>query len=956
MAEQQQLTDVFKFVAVRPPQLVPHRPIGLISDPRSSTEPPGNSGDDGMDAPLDDDLRMAPLAEAGRRLADYFAGQPAGAEVVVPSEFSDELSELADAGDATELSGKAWDAVYAAYRSGPTAGPVLETPLGVLRLLHFDRLMRDGRLSTAADAETALTATAVVPAALAQSPGSLPEPALVTPPPEEPNEHLRQLVEEVAATRMLLNRIGSINLKAKPAVETEKEATGEGDVRRQLLRVSRMASIAPVLSDTAPRELRSIAARLNIIESTSIPAASISAQQHMSVLLHRADRMRHDPTLQRTVHQLSGSLDLSDLAGIVPEIDLIWRPTPVPALGSSPDVDVSGKIRPLGIGDLKVVKQTLLAYQPGEVAHIENVLAGEHKERIHRTLDRTETTYFESIEENTETQRDNQSTERFELKKEADKTIKEDMSVQAGVTVTAAFGPVVTTAHGDFAYSTSKQESQRSSSNFAREVVDRSVSKIQKKVRAERTTKTFHETEETNKHGINNEGQDHTIGVYRWVDKKYRAQVYNYGRRLMLEFIVPQPAAFWLATQKRKKPRIDAKPPEPFELAPGKRLTAKDINETNYLIFASRWNAAGITPPPPRWVYASTSFEQSGVENGKTISKALKDLVVPDGYTLIYYIGRVSLVYVVGGPRFTITIGEDSIPLHTSTAAKHGSDSLVGFAPHADAWDNPQGPVGVTIVGYDINAYSVVIGANCERSERHYQDWQMKAFEKMSAAYEAAKAAYDQKVAQAEAQDMGIQIQGRNPAINREIETRELKKLCITMMTGSHLSDYNAMTDPPNQPDTHPEVDVLEALSEGPLIQFFEQAFDWPQMTYLFYPYFWGRKKNWVEVMKESDVDPLFTQFVQAGAARVVIPVSPAYNQAVAYFLAKKSPNLADRVWLGGDPPTIDDPLYKSIADEARALTDDLAGAKPEGKPWEFTVPTTLVWLQPGPDLPTFQP
>jgi hypothetical protein len=27
----------------------------------------------------------------------------------------------------------------------------------------------------------------------------------------------------------------------------------------------------------------------------------------------------------------------------------------------------------------------------------------------------------------------------------------------------------------------------------------------------------------------------------------------------------------------------------------------------------------------------------------------------------------------------------------------------------------------------------------------------------------------------------------------------------------------------------------------------------------------------------------------------------------------------------------------------------------PEGEPWEFTLPTTLVWLQPTDALPTFQ-
>jgi len=64
------------------------------------------------------------------------------------------------------------------------------------------------------------------------------------------------------------------------------------------------------------------------------------------------------------------------------------------------------QIRPLGIGDLKVVKQTLERYVAGEAAHIENVLKGESKERKHRLFDRTEETVTIALETSEETERD----------------------------------------------------------------------------------------------------------------------------------------------------------------------------------------------------------------------------------------------------------------------------------------------------------------------------------------------------------------------------------------------------------------------------------------------------------------------------------------------------------------------------------------------------------------------
>ena len=67
-----------------------------------------------------------------------------------------------------------------------------------------------------------------------------------------------------------------------------------------------------------------------------------------------------------------------------------------------------------------------------------------------------------------------------------------------------------------------------------------------------------------------------------------------------------------------------------------------------------------------------------------------------------------------------------------------------------------------------------------------------------------------------------------------------------------------------------------------------------------------------------------------------------------------KETELRKKVWRGGETPIIASPLYESIAEELRNQTDDLAGAVPEGDPWEFTLPTTLVWLQPDDKLPTF--
>lgn len=572
------------------------------------------------------------------------------------------------------------------------------------------------------------------------------------------------------------------------------------------------------------------------------------------------------------------------------------------------------KVRPLGIGDLKVVKQTLERYVAGEVAHIENVLKGESKERKHRRFDRTEETITIALETTEETERDTQTTDRFELKKEAEKTIQTDMSIDAGITVSASYGPVELGAYANFAYSQSTTDTTKTSSNFARDVVDRSVSRIQKKTREERITKTIQEVEEINTHGLNNVGgPGHITGVYRWVDKHYKSQVYNYGKRMMFEFILPEPAAFFIYSQNNNPAKaINVEKPNALG-----NITHKDITEWNYQNYIRDYNVQGITPPPPFSHILSIPFDQSGMQEKQSISKSSRDLVVSDGYVAKSWWGKWSFN-------------------HWDPS---NFDLIVGAA--GDNLSDEDMVVPIAIEAYNVAAYAVVIEVYCERTARHYEDWQIKTFEKIMAAYQSAMAQYEDKLRAAEARQ-GVIITGQNPAINREIERTEMKKHCITMLTGERFQNFNAMSGSP------PEIDLLDAADEGRFIQFFEQAFEWEQMTYLFYPYFWGRKSNWVTISTTFDNDPMLTRFLQAGAARVVLPVHPAYNDAILYYLQTGD------LWNGGDPPVINDPLYIALYEELKDQQDDLGNAVAEGDPWKVVLPTTLVWLQPGPELPDF--
>lgn len=954
-------SDVFKFVAVRPVQLADKDETkdGIIRDERVDSR-------DGV-AKLREMARSISSAEAARRhweklqldsltphvegarkLTQRYEGL-ASTAAPASAELLDELElELPP----EKARNEAWEALYTAHAIGPDAGPLLEAPISTLRLLHYADLLDSDPSPAAGRALARLRAQPAISPELdaalrpARKPAPPPEPS--EPSPSDPRlaSRAHQLASELASTQALLQDL-SLPVTTSPAEIDGGKPEKEGSWSRQRVAVDTTPPLRAALRSGVTSAQASILDRVGVSQQTPVPVAARMLQDHVATLSEQALRF-------------AGNHDFE--VGLAEWIKSPIEVSPVPPddPSTAADVDVHGKIKPLGIGDLKVVKQDLLAYEAGEVAYIENVLKGETKNRVYRTLDRSETSLVTSEEETKDIERDTQATDRFELKRETAQTIKEDMSIKAGLSVTASYGPISVTASGDFAYSTSKEESEKSSADFAREVVDRSISKIQTKVSSQRTLKTLNEVEETNTHTFDNHaGQEHVVGIYRWVDKRYKAQVYNYGKRMILEFVVPEPAAFYRAARSGSKVKVDATPPQPFlnDLTPGlpkvlaRQLAPRDITDINYDLYASRYGAAGVSPPPPLYKSVGATMSKDGLDDGKSIAMTSKDFVVPDGYTLDSYQFAASILW-INHPKFTVQVAGD---LYEVVNRDPGDgNSRLTIDAEGTASGTIDGPVPISVSGYDVHAYSLNVEGVCKRNPETYAAWQLQTYDKIEAAYQALKTAYDQKVTQADAAATET-IQGHNPALNRSIIQNELKKLCITMMTGQHFSQFHAVTNPTDPPAHIPEIEVEEALREGPIVQFFEQAFEWEQMTYLFYPYFWGRKSKWAATTSSvEDPDPNFEQFLTAGSCRVVVPVPLAFSEAVLFMLQSADPDLARRVWLGGERPTLESPLYESLAEEIRGQTDDLAGAKPEGDPWEYTLPTTLVWLQPDSALPVF--
>lgn len=188
----------------------------------------------------------------------------------------------------------------------------------------------------------------------------------------------------------------------------------------------------------------------------------------------------------------------------------------------------------------------------------------------------------------------------------------------------------------------------------------------------------------------------------------------------------------------------------------------------------------------------------------------------------------------------------------------------------------------------------------------------------------------------------GIQIPGRNTAENLRIIRDELQRSCISFLTGTTLEEFDGFQSDQQGEHRNWRMDQQRALHEGAEVQFFQHALEWENMTYIFYPYFWGRSDDrWVSILHQfGDPDPNLVAFVKSGMARVQVPVRPGFEAVVARYCQDGKP------WAGDDAPLIGEDLHVPIIDEIRRELEAPDEGRPVDASWEFRVPTSLVLLE----------
>lgn len=587
----------------------------------------------------------------------------------------------------------------------------------------------------------------------------------------------------------------------------------------------------------------------------------------------------------------------------------------------------------LGIGDYKVIRQKLLKYEAGEIAHIKNVFAGEEYTRSHRDLKRTEEIYESETERETEEKNEISTSDRFEMSKEISDQVEKSSQKELGVSLTAGYGPVSVSANASFSSSASSSSSSKSASKYARETTEKASNRVREKVREKRSKTTINEVEIINGYKLINDSPDHKVGKYLWVDKYYENQIYNIGKRLMLEFYIPSPLAFYIfsrqgASSKGVSVPNPIHPKDNKNVFAGKALQSyKDISRDNVDKWLTAYNVVDIPITPSEYRNIQTSFNKSLKFNAteKGTASFSEQIDIPSKYVAKKLTLRAAIhLWEASDTGWVIQVNNDS-PYSIYGDWNNGNPMITHL---------PDIQEKISLSGIGRSDIAVYVNIMCELSSEGYEEWQISVYNSIMEAYENMKSEYESQLAAAQIQ-AGIQIEGNNPEINRQIEKEELQKWCTEALLLDRFESWNAMKKATNG---RTEIDFNQLKKETPIVSFMNTAFEWGNITYKPYPYFYGNKAEHPTIRELSDTDPKFMAMLRAGYCRVIVPVSYGFETAVLHLIN------TGQVWLGGDLPVLGDPLFQSIVDEIKGEEYDSIGT-PEGDPWETKVPTNLVWL-----------
>lgn len=616
----------------------------------------------------------------------------------------------------------------------------------------------------------------------------------------------------------------------------------------------------------------------------------------------------------------------------------------------SPAESEAATVVPYALGDLQMVRHTLKGYQLGEVAHIENVMAGENKQTTYRKFDLTQEQQNDTLTEDDHQETVNNAVNTDFLTEINNTIVTESVttSVNNLATTYGVSSPPESKVTGGWnvAGDSSKPGSNNeNAAKLAKEITTKAASNITHAVSKMRQQMQLSSTEHIEVHNIDNsQSSIAKNGIYRWVNKEYEAYTTRYGKRLMINFSVTHPAKSYLYDVLRLDKTGLIKPPTLENLGV---FGYKNISRENYgkLLTQYRVNDANEYTPPERQQIVTTSFQAGEGPSSKQLN------IAPGYYASAATITAVSSTNI---EQIFGLVGENSFIISPMVNSPDDNDSAT-FGPLVYSLSDETNSVCASVSALTENTssttplqeearhYSVNILIQTELSDSRFEAWQIKVYEAVALAAEQCRKQYRQTL-----NDLVNNLLAIDPLEKRNIERDALKNSAVEQLNiiRNQRIGMSCTTDessPPNIVESH----LVDGVIASRYDQFYDQMFEWAEMTYSFHstPHDSDNDQAFDALIGPQE-NSLFTRFLQAGSGQISIPVKAEYAYPVLYFIA------TGEIWptdarfapcLQNDLRIYNNLITASGVDEGCATTS---------KPWNILVPTSMLMVQSDNELP----
>lgn len=599
---------------------------------------------------------------------------------------------------------------------------------------------------------------------------------------------------------------------------------------------------------------------------------------------------------------------------------------------------------PAGRNDLLLVRQTTTGYRRAEIAYIENVLTGEIRSRKHTSRILAQEELTSSFESESEETKDLQVTDRSQISAEVEEVVKENLRAEGNFKVTSRGPTVEVSASAELLYDHSTEEASKAAESYARETVDRAIKRSVSRTKEASRRLFEQETVEVNEHSLGSaDSKEHIFGVYQYLERVSRARIYWYGERELYDVLVPEPSALtWSLAASRKELGISVLPPNSklFD-----ELTLENLHNRLEEV-VREFRVIDLPVYPVEGGSLDIPVNSSSNDSLHTMND-LKQ--IPAGY-------------VVTGATFNLSAQTEDDNADSFNGGVVIGNQFKHFFVHypnethqASANDSfifdpplPGPTVGIALHAENFRSFVGNIYIETGLTDEAKTGWAIDAYAKVAARFEQQRREYEQALREARAfvSEEALLPTGSRQRLERIIRS-ELQRGAIDIMRNSPV-DFDLIEDFPysnadgtSSGDTHPVVD-LEALVENmPEIQFLQQAFEWEHLSWILYPYFWGQRSEWRQQAGLSHPDPDFNAFLNAGMARLQIPVRPGFEMLVRHYMETLE------VYEGDGLPSMGDEGYIPFIDEQATTLgepgDEIPWPPDNPREWDVIAPTPLV-------------